>query len=153
MHLSKPNAFTSLLHRLPFSFFMGALNAFRSSCSPSREPFYTSTEESEFFFRKRTCIFPTVGLFLATTAEALLKTCIYIFMCSLLFNRTCPCVIYTLLYSTSSHESRSVQRKLWKHGCVGKSMSNPPANDFYTTLKHCLASMKSSLETLLFHFT
>lgn len=132
----------ALLHCLQFSFFMEALNAFCSSCAPSRESFYTSTEASELFFQEACFVFFPQFLFLGPAAEPLQKTCIYIFMWGF-----CLCVIYTLLYSTSRHEHSSVQGKLWTCCCVGKIMSSTPAHEFYPVIIHCLASVRSSLET------
>lgn len=75
---------------------MEALNAFCSSCPPSRESFffYSSAEASEFFQEAR-LYFSHSRALLGTAAEASPKTCICMFTWGLLFNRFCLCVIWS----------------------------------------------------------
>lgn len=124
---------------------MEALNAFRSSCSPSRESFYTSTEAAEFF----------LSFFLSFQ-----EVCSYFsHNCALLKPRSRHAFTYSCWFSLSLIDSVCSQfiRFLYAQLCAEKSLRNvavleTPANDFYTTLEDCLASLKSSLETLIFHF-
>lgn len=112
---------------------MEALNAFHTSCSPSRESFFFLYLHWGvcYFFRKRVCIFPTIALFLGTAAEPSPKARIYIFTRGFIFE--------SFLGFTRSYNPLPVMRAVLcgeKFGNVALSVKTCPTHLQVTFTQH-----------------